>query len=199
MKTSLLRAVLASLLLITLFGCGSSSDDPRTRGKATVYLFGSMSSVSRVTSVKSSIPLPEGVMVNYSTPAGATLTTPGTYPLRSGTIVPSGPVLFTQSDIQSAECTVATDGTRKITFQIFNTPDLNSNGAVKNIRSSTVGNGTEIATINFQLKAVEVLPTLPDPWSDTAAEIGVNLDTRAPLNIFYPTGLKLNYSASFFP
>jgi hypothetical protein len=166
-----------------------------TRGTATVYLFGSMSSVSKVVSVKSEMTVPAGVMINYSSPPGATT---GKFPLRSGQIVPSGPVLFAQSDIQSAECTVASDGSRKISFMIFNTPDLNTSGSIKNIRSGTIGNGVEIATIHFKLTAAGVTPSLPDPWQDLNAEVGVSVDPSS-LNILYPTGLKLNYSASFFP
>lgn len=195
MKISL-NAAFSVLMLFTLFGCSGSDPAPLTRGTATVYLFGSMSSVSRVVSVKSEMTVPAGVMINYSSPPGATT---GKFPLRSGQIVPSGPVLFAESDIQSAECTVVNNIPSKISFLLFNTPDLNASGSIKNIRSSTIGNGVEIATIHFKLAAADVIPTVPAPWQDLSAEIGVNIDPSSSNNTLYPTGLKLNYSANFFP
>jgi hypothetical protein len=175
-----------------LGGCsgGSPDEPPKTQAVAKVYLFGKMSSSSRVATIQSEITVPDGIMVNYSSPPGVTA---GKFPLRSGSIVPSGPVTFSQNDIISAEYNLSD---RKLAFKFLNTPDLNNKGITKNIRSGTEGDGVEVATLYFRLAKPDVLPIIPAPWQDVAALIGVDSGSQG---IDYSKELNLNFAVSFLP
>ncbi|HXE96056.1 MAG TPA: hypothetical protein VN642_06605 [Dongiaceae bacterium] len=176
---------------IILGGCGGgSSEPPKTQAVTKVYLFGKMSSSSRVATIESGITVPDGIMVNYSSPLGATT---GKYPLRSGSIVPSGPVKFSPNDIVFTEYNLSD---RKLVFKFLNTPELNNKGITKNIRSGTEGDGVEVATMYFILAKPNVLPILPTPWQDTAALIG---EDSASQGIYYAEGLNLNFVTAFLP
>lgn len=191
MKNLFLNSAAIFALSIILTGCGeTTADPPKTRAATTVYLFGAMSSSSKVASIETDFTVPDGIMVNYSSPPGVTN---GKFPLRSGSIVPSGPVKFSQNDITSAEYNTSD---RKLSIKILNTPDLSNAGITKNIRSSTTDNGVEVATIYFKLATADVIPVLPTPWQDTNAIIG---EDSSSLGIIYATGLKLNFLTTFIP
>lgn len=191
MKRFIFITTAFSALCIILAGCGGGGGGapaPKTQAVTTVYLFGNMSSTSKVATLHSELIVPVGVMVNYSSPPGATS---GTYSLRSGSIVPSGPVKVSQSDI-TAEFNVSN---RKLTIDYINTPDF-STLLRKNVKSGSTGNGIEVATIYFKLVAADVLPVLPSPWEDLTVVVG---EETSSLSIIYSTGLKLNFLTSFVP
>lgn len=182
-------ATLATLFAITA-GCGTGTDTPapKTQAASTVYLFGTMSSTSRVATIHSETIVPEGIMVNYSSPPGATT---GKYPLRSGSIVPSGPVKIAPADV-SAEFNLAD---RKLTIDYINNPDFTTLTR-KNVKSGTTGNGIEIATIYFKLKAPDALPVMPAQWQDLSVVVG---EETSSLSVIYATGLQLNLVTTFIP
>lgn len=191
MKTLFLNAAAVLAVSVILTGCGGGGGGgtaviPKTQGTTTVYLFGTMSSASRVATLHSEITVPDGIMVNYSSPPGATT---GKFPLRSGSIVPSGPVKLSQNDI-TAEFSLSD---RKLSIDCINTPDF-ATQARKNVKSSATGNGAEIATLYFKLKTADVLPVLPTPWQDTTVVVG---EETSSLDVIYATGLKLNFITSF--
>lgn len=191
MKNYFLKTATVLAMSIILAGCGGGGGTtvpPKTQGTTVVYLFGTMSSSSRVATLHSEITIPDGIMVNYSSPPGATS---GKYPLRSGAITPSGPLKVAQSDV-TAEFSVAD---RKLSIDYLNTPDFTTM-ARKNIKSSTTGSGTEIATLNFKLKTADVFPTLAAPWEDVAVSI---YEETSTLNVINSTGLKLNFVTTFMP
>lgn len=190
MKRLILITMALSALSGILAGCGgggSGAPAPNTRAVTTVYLFGNMTSTSKVATLHSELTVPAGVMVNYSSPPGGT----GKYPLRSGTVVPSGPVKVSQNDI-TAEFSVSD---RKLFIDFVNSPDFTTQ-VRKNIRSGKTGNGVEVATIFFQLATADVLPVLPSPWEDVTVVVG---EETSSLSIIYATGLKLNFLTSFVP
>lgn len=191
MKRFILITMALSALSGILAGCGGGGGGapaPNTRAVTTVYLFGNMTSTSKVATLHSELTVPDGVMVNYSSPPGATT---GKYALRSGSVVPSGPVKVSQSDI-TAEFSVSD---RKLTIDYINTPDF-STLIRKNVKSGSTGNGVEVATIYFKLATADVLPVLPSPWQDLTVVVG---EETSSLSIIYATGLKLNFLTSFMP
>ena len=191
MKRLILITMALSALSGILAGCGgggSGAPAPNTRAVTTVYLFGNMTSTSKVATLHSELTVPAGVMVNYSSPPGATT---GKYAVRNGSIVPSGPVKVSPNDI-TAEFSVAD---RKLFIDFVNSPDFTTQ-VRKSIRSGKTGNGVEIATIYFQLAAADVMPVLPSPWEDVAVVVG---EETSSLSIIYATGLKLNFLTSFAP
>lgn len=191
MKRFILLTMTLSALCGMLAGCGGGGGGapaPNTRAVTTVYLFGHMTSTSKVATLHSELTVPDGVLVNYSSPPGVTT---GKYAVRNGSVVPSGPVKFSQSDI-TAEFSVAD---RKLTIDFVNSPDFTTQ-LRKNIRSGTANNGVEVATINFKLATADVLPVLPSPWQDLSVVVG---EETGSLSIIYATGLKLNFSTSFVP
>lgn len=192
MKRFILISMTLSALSGILVGCGGGGGGtaPNTQAVTTVYLFGHMTSTSKVATLHSELTVPEGVMVNYSSPPGATT---GKYAVRSGSVVPSGPVKVSQNDI-TAEFSVSD---RKLTIDFVNSPDFNTQ-IRKNVRSGTVGSGIEVATIYFKLAAPDALPTLPSPWQDLAVIVGEETNSGS-LSIIYATGLKLNFVTSFAP
>lgn len=186
-----IAAVLTMTIIFT--GCGGGGgSSPATKvvtsAVTSMYLFGTMSSSSIVATLHSEITVPNGILVNYSSPPGATT---GKFPLRSGSIVPSGPVKFSQSDI-TADYNLAD---RKLSIDCVNWPDF-STSIRKKIKSGTTGNGVEIATLNFKLATAGVLPTLPSPWQDIDASI---YEETSSLSIINSTGLKLNFITAFKP
>jgi len=147
------RKAMAALLgfaALTLSGCGGGgggsgggggviSPPPDTKPAATkattrVSVFGAMSSNGRIATVQTSMPVPSGVMVNYSSP-GAN----GVFPLRSGVITPAGPVKVNNADFSNSWYDTAT---RKLTIVLVNISG-------RALTSNKTGNGVEIAAINF--------------------------------------------------
>ena len=158
MKLTTLGTIALVISGFMLGGCGGGGGDSAppaaTQATAKMYLFGTMSSASAgrsagvIDSVQTTVlSVPTGLFVNYTSQA-----VPGdpanSYRLRSGVIVPSGPVLLPAGNITALFNTV----TRDITLSLLNS------GAGVNLAADTVSNGgkgVEVATINFTLAAGE--------------------------------------------
>src|SRR3954452_10981762 len=105
MKRVISAGCMCVLSALILTGCGGS-DNPitavtppgtnATKATTKVNLFGNMSSNGKIASVNTAMTVPNGIMVNYSSPPGATS---GIFPLRQGVAVPSGPAQVAASDI----------------------------------------------------------------------------------------------------
>ncbi len=190
MKYFFLTTMAALTMSLLLAGCGGGGSPATVKATTTVYLFGAMSSSSKIVTIHSELTVPEGIMVNYSSPPGATT---GKFPLRSGSIVPSGPVKVAQSDI-TADYNLSD---RKLTIDYVNTPDFAAaTESSKKIRSGVTGNGVEIAILNFKLTTPNSIPVLPSPWQDINASI---YEETSSLSIINSTGLKLNFITAFKP
>jgi hypothetical protein len=181
-------AALTILTALSLSGCGSGgggSSSPPTKAVAAVYLFGNMSTNSKVAAIQSTFVVPTGILVNYSSPAP-----PGylanTYPLRSGTIVPSGPVALTAAEITGSYNTAS----GKITISM-----VNQNGL--DMRSSSIGPGTEIASIIYNLPAPGVIPVLPEPWEDPLVTVYQHRATLPVASVVMYPGFKLNFKVGY--
>lgn len=187
MNKYFLNTVVVAFISLLFAGCGggSSSPAPKTQGSVAVYLFGSMSSASKVAAITSEITVPAGIMINYSSPPGVTT---GKHPLRSGSIIPSGTSTFSKGDFN----TLYNLDNRTLTIFL-----VNKN--MKDIKSNLIGNGLEIATLNFMLTTPDVLPTLPVPWQDPAVVVwqDTTLQVAPFTETVIKTGLKLNFISSF--
>lgn len=199
MKTHAMTAVIWAFSALTLTGCGGGAGGSGTGGgggggggstppvaaKAVtkVNLFGAMSSSSKIATVQTTMTVPSGIMVNYSSPPGATA---GIFPLRSGFAVPSGPVKVAANDISGTFDTAS----RNLTISLLNNPS-----SPLNLQSSTTGNGAEIATINFTLASPGV--TTPLPAEDLAVTVGQDRSTLQNINVGYLSGCKVNFSTTY--
>lgn len=186
---------LALFSLTTILGaCGggggaSSPSGPVTQAVAKAYVFGAMSTNSKITNLQTSFICPTGVLANYSTPAPSGFPA-NVYPLRGGSVVPSGPVQVAPSDISGTYNTA----TGEVTVSLLNSP---FNGGPKDLRSSKVGDGTEIAAVVFKLATPGVLPTLPTPWQAPTVS-GMQLVPTVPVASILPlTGCQLNLKAVY--
>lgn len=184
-------SILLVLSIILLAGCGGGGGGgvavpPLTKAETKVLLFGTMSPSSKIATIHSEITVPEGIMVNYSSPPGATI---GKFPLRTGSIIPSGTVQIAANDLTAEYDLTA----RKLFVDYINSPDF-STGSRKNIISGTVTDGVEIATIKFTLSKAGVKPILPNPWEDMTASIYEETVTHDVIPL---TGLKLNFLTTF--
>src|SRR6185369_14356593 len=119
---------------------------PATKAITTVSLFGTMSSNSTLATVKTSMTVPNGVLVNYSSPAPAGYAQ-DTFPLRSGVVIPSGPVKVAASDFSNS---IFNTATRKLTINLVNLNRLPLMG-------NAIGSGAEIATLNFGLSSTATI------------------------------------------
>lgn len=183
MKSFNKMVLIGALSALVLSGCGSGGGGtavaPVTRALTTVYLFGNMSTNATVTSLQTSMTLPAGVMVNYTSPAGASA---GTWPLRSSVITPSGP---NKVSMVSGSFDMAS---RKLEISLVN-------GGFLNLSSSTVKNGakgTELATLNFTLATPGVTPAMPT--QDASPVVGKQ--TPGP-TVGFQNGFKTNFSTLF--
>jgi hypothetical protein len=187
MKKYAMAAFIYSTLILA--GCGGGENNsvatPATKAVTAVYLFGNMSSTSKITSVQTSLTVPSGLLVNYSSPAPAGYPA-NTYPLKSGFAVPSGPVRVAEADITGTFNTT----TRNLSIYL-----LNQGGIA--LKSGSTGNGTEIARINYQLAAAGVIPTLPSPWEDSAVIVGQELATLPTPSATFLPGCKLNFLTTY--
>jgi hypothetical protein len=180
MKKFAIAAFIYSTL--ALAGCGGGGDDAvATMAVTAVNLFGNMSSNAKIVSIKTSMTVPGGILVNYSSPAPAGYPA-NTYPLKSGFAVPSGPVRVAEADIT---------GTYNTTTKNLSIYLLNQNGVA--LSSSSIGNGMEVAKINFKLAVAGVAPLLPIPWQDLSVEVG----QEQPAGVNYLTGCKINFLTSY--
>lgn len=160
MKKYITTTLICLFSALTLAGCGGGGggSGPTTKATTKVYLFGNITSAEKiVATVKTSINLPSGVLVNYSSAPGATT---GLYKLRKGVIVPSGPVLVSDSDFDSSSYDLAS---RVLTINLINFSRVS-------LKSGSTGDGKEFATINFSLATAGTLPTSM-PLKDSLAEV----------------------------
>ncbi|MCM0084514.1 hypothetical protein L4X63_23335 [Geomonas sp. Red32] len=181
-------ALVALWAAVTLTGCGGgggAAAGPVTTGVTKVQLFGNMSTNCTVGSVQTTMQVPSGVLVNYSSPAPSNYPA-HTFPLKSGAVVPSGPVRFQQSDISGTYNTQ----TMQLTVSMVNS-------AGSNITSSTTGSGQEIATIMFKLATPGVLPTLPTPWQDPQVVVWQRFPTTPYPTIVSRPGYTLNFATTY--
>lgn len=187
MKNYVKAAIIGVLSALALTACGGGGSAPATTATTKVFLFGTMSSNSRIAGITTSMTVPGGVMVNYSTAPGVMVnySTPhGIFPLRSGSVVPSGPF-----KVSSASGSYD-NASHKLTVSLVN-------GAFLNLSSSTTknsGKGAEVATINFTLAKPGVTPTMPtDDLTPTVKQ------DRPSLGIFgdYLNGCKVNFTTTF--
>lgn len=172
-----------ALSALALGGCGGGGGAGTavvlpTKAVTTLYLFGNMSANSTVTSVQTSMTVPSGVLVNYTSPPGQA----GVWPLKSGVLQASGPNKV--SMVNGSFDTVS----RKLQISLVN-------GTFLNLSASTTkngGRGTELATVNFTLKTPGV--TVEMPASDSAPLVGKM--TPGP-TVSYQNGFKTNFSTAF--
>lgn len=184
MKKFFLNTVMLVSFSTFLAGCGGGggAPAPKTQGSVAIYLFGTMSSSSKVASIESKFTVPSGIMVNYSSPPGVNT---GIHPLHSGSIVPSGLSVFSKDDFSTAY---------DIDNQMLTVGVVNKQ--MINIQSNVIGNGLEIATLSFKLTTPDVFPVLPTPWQDPAAVVFQN---TLSVDTVVKTGLTLKFITSFFP
>lgn len=188
MKRGFVMLAATALFAVVMAGCGGGgggSTAPVTKATAKVLLFGAMSSSSKVAAVQSSFPVPSGVLVNYSSPAPAGYPA-NTYPVRGGSIIPSGAVHVAASDLS---------GTYNTSTGLLSVNLLNSNRVA--LKSSTVGMGSEIATVSFRLVSPGVLPVLPEPWQDAQVTVWQELATPPVVSVVSLPGFKLNLATSY--
>jgi hypothetical protein len=176
--------MIGALSALALGGCGGGGGGGGatlvlpTKAVTTVYLFGNMSSNSTVASVQTSMTLPSGVLVNYTSPPGQ----PGVWPLKSGVVQASGPTKV--SLVSGSFDTVS----RKLEISLVN-------GAFANISASTTtngGKGTEMATVNFTLKTPGT--TVAMPTHDPSPVVGKM--TPGP-TVSYQNGFQTNFTTAF--
>jgi hypothetical protein len=189
MKKYLLAAVISGVASIFLSGCGgggggSSTPAPAAKSKAVTkaYLFGAMSSSSIIATVQTSMVVPSGVLVNYTSASGATS---GVFPLKSGVLVPSGTVKVAANDLSGTFDTAS----RKLAITMVNATTRAS------LQSSATGSGTEFATINFTLATPGTTPALPT--SDPTAVISQDRQSSGAPSVGYLSGCILNFTTTF--
>jgi hypothetical protein len=189
MKREFLGLASAALFAALAAGCGGGGggggSTTVTGATAKVLLFGSMSSSSRVAAVQTTLPVPSGVLVNYSSPAPAGYPA-NTYPLRGGSIIPSGAVHVAASDLS---------GSYNTSTGLLSVSLLNSNRVP--LKSSNVAMGAEIAAISFKLVSPGVLPVLPDPWQDAQVTVWQELATPPVVSVVSLPGFKLNLATTY--
>lgn len=177
---------MAPLILAGCGGGGGGGGTPTPAATSKIvtkaYLFGAMSSSSIIATVQTSMIVPAGVMVNYTSATGATS---GTFPLKSGVLVPSGPVQVASGDLYGTFDTVS----RKLLISLVNS----TNRAA--LQSSATGSGTEFATINFT-PATPGAATPTFPTSDTAATVGQDRHPSGVPSVGYLNGCKLNFTTT---
>ena len=195
MKNLFYNGVAVLSLSLFLAGCGGGgggSTPDNTKGSAKLFLYGTMSSARKVATLHAEIKVPDGVMLNYSSPPGGQ----GKFALRSGVIIPSGSgsEVFSTNDIKTADFRVSD---RTLLLDFVNLP-VSPTEPRKDIRSGTTGSGVEFATINFKLATANSSPALPTPGLETILKVG-NEKNGTSLGVTYANGLTLNFVTSFIP
>lgn len=188
MKRYIVAALICALSALTLTGCGgdgggttpTTPTTPATKATTKVYLFGALSSNSKIATVQTTIIVPNGIMVNYTSPPGATS---GIFPLRKGIAVPSGPVQVSATDI-SGTFDIAS---RKLHINLFNNP---TNSVL--LKSSSSGIGEEIATLNLTLASPGVQPLIPA--LDTLVMVSQD---RGGNSVNYLSGCNTNFVTAY--
>lgn len=188
MNKQLMALIICSFSVLTVCGCGgggggAAAPPAATKAVTTVSLFGAMSSSSKIATVQTTMTVPSGIMVNYSSAPGVNS---GTFPLRSGAVVPSGPVQLASADISGTFNTVS----KKLTINLFNNPSRSLD-----LQSSTAGNGAEVATLNFTLASPGVTTSLPA--EDPTAIVSQDRSTPQNINLGYLNGCKVIFSTTY--
>lgn len=184
MKKYIKPAIICIFSALALVGCGGGGGGGGAVSKAVtkVSLFGNITSASNiVATVSTTLNIPSGVMVNYSSAPGVTT---GLCTLRKGVIVPSGPVQVSASDFSLSTYDL---DTRVLTLNLVN----NARIALK---SGATGTGKEIATINFSLATPGTLPSSM-PLKDTSALVGQ--ESLATHDTSYPAGSETNFETTY--
>lgn len=193
MNKYLVMTILAVISLSGLAGCGGGGGGGgggvATKAATKVYVFGHMTSIGRLSTVQTTINVPDSVLVNYSSAPGATS---GLCILRKGVIVPSGKVLATASDFNLSTYNISS---RVLTVFMVN------NGRLL-LKSSTTGNngkGEELATVNFNFATPGVIPTampLADAFATISQELPGTLPADPPSVSALP-GSTINFETTY--
>ncbi|KAB0672412.1 hypothetical protein F6V30_07575 [Oryzomonas sagensis] len=185
MKKYVTTTMISVFFALTLAGCGGGGGGGGSVTKATTkaYLFGNMTSTSTVVTIQTTMNVPSGVLVNYSSTPGATT---GLCPLRKGVIVPSGPVLASSSDFNLSSYDI---GSRVLTISMVN----NGRVPLKSSTTANTGTGVEFATINFTLATAGAVPASM-PLVDPAPTVGQELP--GPILSLLP-GSKINFATTY--
>ncbi|MBT0666116.1 hypothetical protein KI809_17525 [Geobacter pelophilus] len=191
MKNYILLVIFSSVFALTLAGCGGGGGGGGTTTQAvtTLYLFGQMSSVSnsKIANAMTTINVPDGVLVNYSSPAPIGLP-PNTYEMRTGFASPSGTVLLSPSDITGSYNTV----NRKLTVTIVNSAFLPLRSYTSARGAATV-KGAEVAKVYFRLDPPGGTPILP--IQDPIATIYQYRDADPVMRLLM--GSRVNFDTKF--
>lgn len=184
MKRYIRTVAIIAFSALSLAGCGGGGSSPATKATTKIYLFGNITSAGSVVStVKTTMNIPAGVLLNYTSAALPT----GLCTLKKGVIVPSGPVLVSASDFS--------DSTYDPKSGVLTINFVNSNPTgTPSLKSGATGNGKEIATVNFSLATPGVLPASM-PEKDTLAEVGRFV--LSPPTVSYPVGSLTNFATTY--
>lgn len=189
MKRYAIALAFVAGLTLPLSGCGGGGGGggggPATKATAKVSVFGAISSSCRIASIGTTLTVPSGILVNYSSPAPAGYP-PHTYPVRGSALVPSGPVQVDRSEITGTFNT----STNLLTVSLVN-------GSRLLLRGSTIGDGTEVAQVIFGLATPGVLPTLPDPWQDPLVTVYQEVPTVPIASVLPLSGQTLKLTTTY--
>ena len=193
MRKNIVRLITGCFITLSLSACGgggggSSPPVPTTKVVLSAFLFGTMSSsTAKVTAIDAAIKVPLGIFANYSAPVPLD-PQQHIFPLRSGSITFSGLLLNSPTDLISGSYNTQT-GIIK-----FSMPIPLANNSIPDLKSSTVGNGTEFAKIYFKLAAADSNIPFQPSSSDLVYEI-----KQSDLTSFdVPTKrYELKFSASY--
>lgn len=188
MKKYVATTVIFVFSALALVGCGGGGGGgggaplPVSKATTKAYLFGNITAAGKVVAtVKTTMNIPGGVMVNYSSAPGATT---GLCILRKGVIVPSGEAKLSASDFAGSSYDLTS---RVLTLNLIN----NSRTA---FNSGSSGNGKEFATINFTL-ATPGSPPSSMPSKDGLAEVGQEILLTHDTS--YPVGSATNFATTY--
>lgn len=130
MNFRLFSALCSVTLLVCLAGCGGGGGTPAPSKVTTkLYLFGTMSSNSKILTISTTVSVP--TFKDYTVPS-PTAVPP--YNLRTGLLRASGPVLA------NSVSGVYDTNTKKLTIKVIN-------GSFLNLSSSVTGKGKEFASL----------------------------------------------------
>jgi hypothetical protein len=189
MKKFAMPAIICAFAALAIAGCGGGGG-AATKAVTKVLLFGTMSSSTVLSSVQTRMTVPSALQINYSSAFTMTnYSTPhGIFPLRSGAVVPSGPVKIPAANITGSY----NNATHELIISMVNPPG----GSQVAWQCSTTGNkgkGEEIATINFKLAKPVALSAIPaqDPT------VTVGKYRASPVTSDYLNGCVSNYDTTF--
>ncbi len=185
MKSNLMTIILGAFSVLALVACGGGGGGgggPVTKANTKVFLFGNITSATNiVATTKTTLNIPSGVLVNYSSAPGAVS---GLTKLRDGVIVPSGTIKVNAADFSGSTYDIAS---RVLTINMYNS------GRVA-LKSSATGKGSEFATVILSLTTAGVTPTAM-PVADSLAQIGQENTTTH--DITTPAGNSVNFDTTY--